>query len=310
MDPQPVVRPLRLLAALVALLVSVVAGAAFAGPAPAEVPNINWVTLLPPLNSPNEPQPGPVPHCKVSKPSCIDTEIRRMRRLQAKFGCDHRGVFATTYLELTKTIRRMLNSDPHLVEYPHYLYTEDALFADFYFDTVHAYEQGATVPPAWQIAFETAASGNANGAQDMLLGINAHVQNDMPFVIAALGLRTPSGKSRKPDHDAINKVLNKGFDPVVHAVRDHYDPFVGYTNSDLTPLDDIGGLELVRGWREVVWREAERLANAKTQAERKQIAAQIQTYAGTWAQAIANANLTLPPDYRATRDAYCAAHPI
>ena len=41
----------------------------------------------------------------------------------------------------------------------------------------------------------------------MLLGINAHVQNDMPFVIAALGLRNKKGGSRKPEHDLVNEVL-------------------------------------------------------------------------------------------------------
>jgi hypothetical protein len=97
---------------------------------------------------------------------------------------------------------------------------------------------------------------------------------------------------------------------VVDAIKDHYDSLVGYTNSDLTPLDDVAGLELVRGWREVVWRDAERLVNAKTQVERNQVASQIQAYAAGWAQAIAAANLGLPPGYRATRDAYCAGHPI
>jgi len=280
-----------------------------ATPAAGYVPNINWVTLLPPLGSPSSPQPGPVPHCRVSSPKCVDTEVKRMKRLQAKLGCDHRAVFTTTYLTLTKVFRTLIKTQPGLYQHPHYLYTEDALFADLYFDTIHAYEQGATVAPAWQIAFQTAASGNANGAQDMLLGINAHVQNDMPFVIAALGLRTPSGQSRKPDHDAVNLVLNHAYQPVVDAIKNHYDALVGYTNSNLTPLDDVAGLELVRGWREVVWREAERLVNAKTQAERNQVAGQIQSYAAGWAQAIAGANLGLPPGYRATRDAYCAAHP-
>ena len=273
------------------------------------VPDINWVRLLPPLDSPNAPQPGPVPHCRVSSPKCVDTEVRRMTGLRDKLGCDHRAVFDTTYLTLTKVFRRTLHTE-HLYEHPHYLYTEDALFADFYFDTVHAYEAGVAVPPAWRIAFETAASGDANGAQDMLLGINAHVQNDMPFVVAALGTRTRSGESRKPDHDAVNAVLTKAYQPVVHAIRDHYDNLVGVTNSDATPLDDFAGLNLVRGWREKVWREAERLDNAKTMKERQQIAAEIQQYAADNARAIANANLTLPPNYRQTRDAYCAAHPF
>jgi hypothetical protein len=50
------------------------------------------------------------------------------------------------------------------------------------------------------------------------------------------------------------------------------------------------------------------LARAKTNAEREQVAAQIQAYAGGWAQSIASANGGLPPGYRAQRDAYCRQH--
>ena len=60
----------------------------------------------------------------------------------------------------------------------------------------------------------------------LLLGINAHVQNDMPFVLAALGLRARDGGSRKEDHDAINEVLDRSYPDVVNAVRDRFDPRV------------------------------------------------------------------------------------
>src|SRR4051794_13828951 len=244
----------------IAALVALAALALGVGTASAwRVPTLTWPAPLPPLPSPTNPQPHPVPHCRDGTFHCIDVEIERMTRLQKRLGCDHRAIFDTTYLELTKAFRDAVRNDPGLFQHPRYLYYEDALFADVYFKTVHAYQEGEQVAPAWRIAFQTAAAGNANGAQDMLLGINAHVQNDMPFVLAALGLRTRSGASRKPDHDAVNDVLNRAYEPVVDAIKDRYDPLVGLTNSDATPLDDLAGLELVRGWREVVWREAERL---------------------------------------------------
>jgi hypothetical protein len=230
-----------------------------------------------------------------------------MTALRDQLGCDHRAVFATTYLELTKELLRTVVAEPHFFRYPHYLYTEDALFADVYFNTVAAWQQGEPVPGAWRIAFEAAGSGNLNAAQDMLLGINAHVQNDMPFVLAALGLRTRSGASRKVDHDAVNEVLNRAYDPVVNAVASRYDPVVRLTNSPLTPLDDAAGLEMVRGWREEVWRNAERLLNAHGDAERHAVADQIEANASAWASSISTAGLGFP-GHRAQRDAYCQSH--
>jgi Family of unknown function (DUF5995) len=293
--------------ARLAALVAIVVGAfSCASPAIADsllVPNTNWTALLPPLHgTPNQPQPGPVPNCETPDVSCIDTEIRRMTELRDRLGCDHRAVFATTYLELTKEIRRFVESDPGALEDLNYLYTEDALFANFYFDTITAWENGGRVPPAWRIAFEQAERGEITGAQEMLLGINAHVQNDMPFVIAALGVRTPDGASRKPDHDAVNEVLNRGYEPVVEAIRQRYDPLISLTNSSLIPADNIGGLEIVRVWRELVWRNAERLLTAPTESARQQVASQIEANAAAWANGIALAQV---PGIRASRDRYC-----
>jgi hypothetical protein len=291
------------LAALIAIVVSTFA---CASPALADsllVPNTNWTALLPPLpGTPNQPQPGPVPYCETPSIGCIDTEIERMTELRDRLGCDHRAVFATTYLELTKEIRRFVESDPEALKDLNYLYTEDALFANFYFDTITAWEDGGRVAPAWRIAFEQAERGEITGAQEMLLGINAHVQNDMPFVIAALGVRMPDGTSRKPDHDAVNEVLNRGYEPVVEAIRQRYDPLISLTNSSLLPADNIAGLEIVRVWRELVWRNAERLLTAPTESARQQVADQIEANAAAWANGIALARV---PGIRASRDRYC-----
>ena len=113
----------------------------------------------------------------------------------------------------------------------------------------------------------------------MLLGINAHVQNDMPFVLAQLGLRDRKGRARKPDHDLTNEALAPATSGVVAAVRDRYDPSIELTNPPGLPVDDVAGLELVREWREQVWRNAERLVNAKSDAERAEVADDIQAYA-------------------------------
>ena len=274
----------------------------------AEVINLPWTELLPPLPTAKNPQPGPVPNCRVAKPRCVRVTIQRLRRLRNRLGCDHRAVFATTYLELTKQIRDDMRAGlvrRHMID-PKYLYTEDGLFANFYFKVVRAWNRGGPIPEAWRIAFMAAGSGDKAGVQDMLLGINAHVQNDMPFVLASLGLRTRDGRSRKPDHDFTNGTLNRGYPRVVAAVRERFDPSMDLSNSPLVPLDDLAGLELTRTWREVVWRNAERLQNARDDAERARVARSIEDYAALNARLIAAAGL---PGYGATRDAYCAAGP-
>jgi hypothetical protein len=276
----------------------------FAPSAIAEEPaNVPWETYLPAMAGGGQVQPRGVPYCRKATIKCVDVEIRRLRAEQKRYGCDHRGVFATTYLELTRQLRETLAQRPNFFNDAKYLYVEDALFANIYINTLRDYERGNSVPPAWQIALDTAQSSDVNGAQDMLLGINAHVQNDMPFVLAALGQRTRSGTSRKPDHDKMNEILDAAYERVVRQIEDRFDPILATTNARWTFADDYAGLEMVKQWRENVWRNAERLLAAKTTAEQRQVADQIHEYAAAWARNIANPIQV--QGYRAQRDAYC-----
>ena len=265
--------------------------------------NVNWPSYLPALPSSAATQPASVPHCRKATIKCVDVQMKRMRRLQKELGCDHRAVFATTYLELTRQYRRDLAAGmTKRLQDAKYLYREVALFANVYFESVKRNKRGQHVPEAWRIAFDTARNGEVNAAQDMLLGINAHVQNDMPFVIASLGLRTRKGESRKVDHDLVNEVLERAYDTVIAEVTARYDPFVATTNAPWNPGDDVFGLELVKGWRERVWRNAERLSNATSEQERRAIADEIESQAADWARGMAAFQT---PGDRARRDSYC-----
>ncbi|MFL5846075.1 MAG: DUF5995 family protein [Solirubrobacteraceae bacterium] len=291
---------MRRLLPMVVLAVLALPGAASGASSP-----VHWESYLPDF-PPNGPQPGAVPGCKKPTIRCIDGEIRQMKRTQKALGCDHRAVFDTTYLVLTQELRREAVARPSKIRDLKYLYSEDALFASLYFRTLRSYAKGRPVPEAWQIALDTATKSEVNAGQDMLLGINAHVQNDMPFVLAALGLVNRRGSSRKPDHDIVNEVLANAYQDVIDAIAQRYDPILTTTNASWNPIEDIAALEMVRGWRENVWRNAEQLVAAKDAAARAQVARRIQDDAAVWARLMAAPQ---QPGYRATRDAYCAAGP-
>jgi hypothetical protein len=287
-------------------VIVVLCALALVGNARAEEPvNVPWSSYLPALGSPNGNTGGPQPRCKVARMSCIDTVIRRLRHRQQHFGCDHRAVFATTYLTLTKVMRRTMRADRHFFRDRRALIYEDVLFAHIYFKTLRTFKAGKPVDPAWQVALDNTQSGDLQGAGDMLLGINAHVQNDMPFLVAAITLRDAKGRSRKVDHDAENRILDDAFDEVVRQISRRYDPLTALETHDLSPATDVFGIELVKLWREGVWRNAERLVNAKSEDERAQVAESIHQQAYATALSIQSATQG-PPGYRGRRDAYCA----
>lgn len=289
------------------LLIATLAGLLLAAPAGAGATAVppHWESALPDA-PPAGPQPRPVPGCRRATVRCIDVQLRRMRAAQDALGCDHRAVFATTYLTLTQQLRRAATRPNSIFLDRRYLFREVAVFASYYWRALRDDARGRRVPEAWRIAFATARGGEVNAGQDMLLGINAHVQGDMPFVLARMGLVDRRGRSRKPDHDAANDVLADAYQAVVDRVAQRYDPILRTTNASWNPFEDVAALEMVRGWRELVWRNAERLVAAPDAAARAEVARQIEAYAAAWARAIA---ATPQPGYRAVRDAYCAAGP-
>src|SRR5205085_2206181 len=145
-------------------------------------------------------------------------------------------------------------------------------FSNHYFEYFRDYAAGRPVPAAWQIAYDQAMHGDANGGQDVLLASNAHTQHDLPFIYAEQGMFSPGGRSHKPDHDAVNQVNASVFDGLEDYYAAHYDPLFTWIDLKPSPLDEISTQEMVKGWREGAWRNAERLINAKTPQERRQVA--------------------------------------
>jgi hypothetical protein len=135
----------------------------------------------------------------------------------------------------------------------------------------------------------------------VLLASNAHTQRDLPYIYADMGMRTPSGASRKHDHDGVNYVNTAVFEHLEHEYADLYDPFFSWVNMG-DPVDNYSTGEMVKAWREGAWRNAERLMNATTPEQRAQVDQSIDATANAWAHAIGDMQY---PGYRSFRDAYC-----
>ena len=134
---------------------------------------------------------------------------------------------------------------------------------------------------------------------------NAHVQHDLPFALEEMGLRTRSGASHKPDHDAVNAINAAVFDPIEKYIAAHYDP--SFAVFDLpVPAEELGVLELIKSWREGAWRNGERLLNAETPAQRRTVVRSIRTTSELWASLISGGGF---PGTRESRDAFCRSRP-
>jgi hypothetical protein len=276
-----------------------------AGARAQELPNPPWWSALPPRPVPASVQPYGVPHCRTPGMRCIHSLERRLRRQWTALdaACDHRATFSLAYLRITEGLEHMIRAGG--LRDPHWMETVIADFSNHYFRSFADYAAGRPVPESWRIAYDEAMHGDASAPQDVLLASNAHTQHDLPFIYAEQGMVTPDGASHKPDHDAVNAVNESVFRGIEDYGAQHYDP--QFATFELMPLqlDKWGTLQAIQGWREGAWRNAERLITARSPQERAAVVASIDANANAWARLITTGD---QPGYRATRDAFCAAH--
>jgi Family of unknown function (DUF5995) len=294
---------------LVALAAVVLGLAAPGAVAANEPPFVGWSALLPGLSLPPY-DAASSDDCVAGRIQCVDGTIREMTRRFERLAdsCDHDAVFALTYLRVTEEYRRTIER-PFFDDTPFVNY-EDTVFARYYFAAYDAWAKGriAEVPPAWRVAFDAAAAHRISGTGDLLLGINAHVQRDLPLVLYSIGLVRPDGTSRKADHDRVNMILNRVVEPLIAEIARRFDPTVD--DADLpTSLDEASLFQLLAEWREKAWRNAEALALAATPEARRRLVSLIEDDAAAEARAIV-VSTAYPPlvGGGTARDVYCAMH--
>jgi hypothetical protein len=177
--------------------------------------------------------------------------------------------FALLYLRTTEGMRDANNagefSDPVFWD------TEVIpTFANYYLDAYAAWNRGdmTEVDPAWRIAFR-ADPGKLNCTQLIYLGINAHVNNDLAFMIEEMGSRYTY-----PDHKHVDDVLAFRTRPVVYPeIQRELCP--GLFSETVPPGADAD----IFAWRQLAWDNAQRLLAAPTPRDRERIARQIRQHA-------------------------------
>jgi hypothetical protein len=291
-----------LFAAVAALLL-----VATAMPAAADTLFTPWSALLPGWN--DQLAPGYDTTCANGEAGCLDGTLAQQTQILKSTGqaCSHLAVFPLAYVRMTQTYGWTRGQDGYYADVP-YMNHMDAIFAKYYTDAYQDYVHGdrSDVAQAWLYAFDAAKNKTVTGAGDLFLGMNAHINRDLPFVLYASGLVNNSGASGKGDYDKVEQWLNDDTAPLLAEAAQRFDPSIDDTNN---PLVDYLAFQMVSAWRENAWRSAEALAAAPNAAARDIVAANIENNANMIAQGMLVSFAVNPLlQSNATRDAYCAAH--
>jgi hypothetical protein len=169
---------------------------------------------------------------------------------------DRRAVFLTVYAAMTARVRAGLEGDSF--DDPAWVRRYLVTFAEYYREALVAFERGERVPPAWRVAFGASLGGETLVVQDALLGINAHIVNDLTFALDHVGVGTGEERERRHrDHLTINTVLKSLADVIQTTLAEVY-AAAGLEEADelLGRFDERATLVGLRAARAFAWENA------------------------------------------------------
>lgn len=215
----------------------------------------------------------------------MDEVVDGLRALEAAFlqRGDRRSIFLTLYGTVSAEVRDRLAqrffADNVWVE------RYAVAFANLYRDVIEHEEAGRTaqVPKAWRLCFDAARAGSSLVIQDMLLGVNAHVNHDLPFALDIVSIE-PDRDARYLDHVAVNGVLASVAARATERLAALYAPGLRTMRDASAPFDELLSAFSLEVARESAWEGAVSLANARSGVERRLIARLIESRAAVMAR--------------------------
>src|SRR5215467_14077140 len=179
---------------------------------------------------------------------------------------DRRLAFHGTYLRTTQAVAAALRAGAF--EDTDWVDRWDVAFARIYLDALDASRRGDPVPEPWAIAFAAAAAQpDLPPVRHVLLGMNAHINFDLPQALLAVisdeEFDDPAVRARREaDHRRIDEVL-----AIRVAAEDQelqrLDPIRTWQDAAMQPLNRMATRRFLRESRAKVWANALELSAAR-----------------------------------------------
>jgi hypothetical protein len=199
----------------------------------------------------------------------LDDVVLGLTRLEERLyeSKDRRVVFATAYLTMTLEIAKRVGEQTY--NDPEWVARYAIAFANLYRTALVAFQAGdsANVPVPWRISFETASKRSNLLFQDLLLGINAHINHDLALALAEVSI-DPNREARRADHFAVNEAIGRATNAVQDRLGGLYAPLFGHLDRLLGGFDERAAGFSIEKARLNAWTSAISLVNTKSDVER------------------------------------------
>lgn len=177
---------------------------------------------------------------------------------------DYRAVFLRAYYIITRNVGAAVDQRGDFVGKQIFFDSDwvrrlTGRFASLYFQSLTTSEREAGSERAWKIAHETAESRRGTIVQDLLLGLNAHINYDLAYA-TYLNMKEHGDERdhlllprRKFDHDQVNNILVRSTPEVAETLTRDYGGGILLLTRVLLNLDDILSSTGLKYFRERVW---------------------------------------------------------
>ncbi len=147
----------------------------------------------------------------------------------------------------------------------------DVAFADLYVDALERWTAGKDVPTPWAVAFEAARSERLPPLRHVLLGINAHINYDLPqSLLAAITDEEFDDEAlidrRRQDHAHVDAIIASRVDAEdKELMRVEQPGDRTWLDRALTPFNQAGTRRFLKESRGKTWANARLLSAARRQ---------------------------------------------
>jgi len=193
---------------------------------------------------------------------------------------DRRAIFLSCYKLMTQNVLAAIEAD----EFEDTLWVATLMenFAGYYFQALENFEKSSTSSQdVWGVAFHAAQNPHTHVLQNLVLGVNAHINYDLVFALFELlagewaHLSPEQRHIRYRDHCHINEIIYHTINAVQDQVIDRYQPLFALADKLLGPVDEWMTSLLISEWREEVWKHATHLLDAVEADNRASIIKQV-----------------------------------
>lgn len=182
---------------------------------------------------------------------------------------DRIGYFAALYRRVTRKVKEGVLT-PGVFEDPARMDRLDFEFASRFLDALKTWQDGGEPTRSWQVAFEASRSWRPVVLQQLVLGINAHINLDLGIAAARVS-PGPAIDSLHGDFQRINQILGSLIQIVEDQISD-VSPSMGLLFR-IAGNDGVRAVEFSMGIaRDEAWRFAKELAPLSTDAQAGPIA--------------------------------------